>query len=353
MPETTEKLQLFKYDTVADAKQKFNIKKALNENFDKIDNAISGMDDTLTDLQEKKIRAVTNGIYEPVDLTVKHADEIAEEHGGNAWAWIQSRIRAVNFKGINVEDYIPIKLTGGTIGGEFVVPQNLALNMQVGGIDTYYNYGDTPIPHHIDFVASHTLGATTTWNDGNTNNGTAAQPNPYLSSKVYAILNGVNNYTTSAQGSLKHGLNCSSGGVLQMLPKECQDVLITKRNWMEQQYSASAQTVQPTGHSWVDMGKVFPFHEVEVCAYQPNSYNRGEAGNIDNLTRNMTRQYPIFAQSTRIRCNAQTGARQPYWLCCPSGNSATIVCDVNSGGTMYQGHATTTDISLCFGFRVA
>lgn len=34
----TDILKLFKYDTEADKKQTFNIDKALNENFDKIDN---------------------------------------------------------------------------------------------------------------------------------------------------------------------------------------------------------------------------------------------------------------------------------------------------------------------------
>ena len=40
MSETTENLGLFKYDPVADKKQKFNIKKALNNNFDTLDSAV-------------------------------------------------------------------------------------------------------------------------------------------------------------------------------------------------------------------------------------------------------------------------------------------------------------------------
>lgn len=40
MSETTENLGLFKYDPVADKKQKFNITKSLNNNFDKIDSAV-------------------------------------------------------------------------------------------------------------------------------------------------------------------------------------------------------------------------------------------------------------------------------------------------------------------------
>ena len=40
MSKTTENLELFEYDTQTDGKQKFNITKALNNNFDIIDTAI-------------------------------------------------------------------------------------------------------------------------------------------------------------------------------------------------------------------------------------------------------------------------------------------------------------------------
>ncbi len=43
MSKTTENLDLFEYDTQTDGKQKFNINKALNENFDKIDAAFKGI----------------------------------------------------------------------------------------------------------------------------------------------------------------------------------------------------------------------------------------------------------------------------------------------------------------------
>lgn len=43
MPEYTQNLNLFKYDTVTDAKQAFNIDQALNNNFDKIDEAIGNI----------------------------------------------------------------------------------------------------------------------------------------------------------------------------------------------------------------------------------------------------------------------------------------------------------------------
>ena len=225
--------------------------------------------------------------------------------------------------------------------------------MQVAGIDTYYNSGDEPIPHHIDFISLETLETNFIWNEGNTNNGTSSEQNPYRSSRLFAILNGVNNYSTSAQGNLKHGLNCASGGILQMLPSNCQSVLIEKRMWYELQYNSSAQTVQPTGNQWGSYGKLWLPHEVEICGYQPNSYNRGEAGNIDNLTRNLSKMYPLFRQQTRVKTGADTHGRSNYWLCCPSGSAASYVCFVNGAGVMDANAATNTIVSACFGFRVA
>ena len=294
-----------------------------------------------------------DGTYEGLDLTQVHADEIQNDYNGDAWAWIQARIRAVNFEGIHIGDYIPVTLRGGTIGGTYTITANQQHKMQVAGIDTYYNSGDEPIPHHIDFISLETLETNFIWNEGNTNNGTSSEQNPYRSSRLFAILNGVNNYSTSAQGNLKHGLNCASGGILQMLPSNCQSVLIEKRMWYELQYNSSAQTVQPTGNQWGSYGKLWLPHEVEICGYQPNSYNRGEAGNIDNLTRNLSKMYPLFRQQTRVKTGADTHGRSNYWLCCPSGLAASFVCCVAGDGAMADTAATTTNRSACFGFRVA
>ena len=123
--------------------------------------------------------------------------------------------------------------------------------------------------------------------------------------------------------------------------------------WYELQYNSSAQTVQPTGNQWGSYGKLWLPHEVEICGYQPNSYNRGEAGNIDNLTRNLSKMYPLFRQQTRVKTGADTHGRSNYWLCCPSGHAASYVCDVTGTGYMTNAAATNTGVSACFGFRVA
>ena len=65
-------------------------------------------------------------IYEGEDLIIKYADEIAKY--SDEWAWIKARIKAVNFKGLRIHDYIPVKCSN-----------NKVLRMEIAGIDTLKN----------------------------------------------------------------------------------------------------------------------------------------------------------------------------------------------------------------------
>ena len=128
----TENLNLYKTNMSTDGNDTFSFDRDLNDNWDKIDAKFGELSDgsatnkldNLTDEAVDYIRAVTDGTYVPVDLSVKHAEEIRTNHGGDVWAWIQSRIKAVNYSGIHIGDYIPVQLSGGTIGGAVTIPEN-------------------------------------------------------------------------------------------------------------------------------------------------------------------------------------------------------------------------------------
>ena len=362
MPKTTSNLNLYEYDTDTDGKLKMNLNDCLNDNWDILDAAVGNLQDNsadinlsnLTDTGVDLIRCVTDGVYEPVNLTEKFADEIANY--SSEWTWIQARIQAADFTGIHIGDFIPVPLTGGAIGSDYEITEGQVHNMQVAGIDMYYNSGDEgyTIPHHIDFISMNTIGEYILFNGGASNNGTASEPNPWLASGVYAVLNGVNNYTTSAYNSLAHGYNASStGGVLQMLPDDLQEVIITKRTWAEEQYSSSALVNYPTGYGWKDYGYLWAPHEVEVCGYQPDSYNRGEGSTLDNITRGLTKMYPLYRYSTWGRTSADDNSTaQSYWLCVPSGCAVKWICGVTASGRMDQIEVTNSAASICFGFRI-
>ena len=90
-------------------------------------------------------------------------------------------------------------------------------------------------------------------------------------SGIYAILNGINNYTTSAYNNLAHGANCEGAGILQLLPSKLSSKIITKRNLLDQRYNASAALTYSTSWGWQDMGKLWLPNEIEVYGTQIRS----------------------------------------------------------------------------------
>ena len=80
MSKTTENLELFEYDTQTDGKQKFNITKALNNNFDKIDTATGKLTELVTEDKSSLVKAINeayNNIPEtPPTTTIKSYHDV-------------------------------------------------------------------------------------------------------------------------------------------------------------------------------------------------------------------------------------------------------------------------------------
>lgn len=68
MSKTTENLELFEYDTQTDGKQKFNITKALNNNFDKIDTATGKLSELVTEDKSSLVNAINEAYNNIPDL---------------------------------------------------------------------------------------------------------------------------------------------------------------------------------------------------------------------------------------------------------------------------------------------
>ena len=100
----------------------------------------------------------SDNTYPGVDLTEKFAAEISGY--ADAGAWIRARIRAGNFSGLHVMDYIPITCTNGN-----------KFNARIGGINTYKGYGDSAVGNHIDFISATLWPQTFKMNLKNFNNG--------------------------------------------------------------------------------------------------------------------------------------------------------------------------------------
>ena len=285
-------------------------------------------------------------MYEGVNLETKFATEIAA--AGNVYAWLNNRKNAGNFEGIHVGDYFSVSLSAGTVAGYSIAAQTF--KCRIVGINTYKSCADTNIGNMFYVISDEVINTAIKWNPTDNNNGTASQNKPWLASAAYAVLNGVNNYTTSAYGNAAHGANASAKGILQLLPSTLQSVLKQKRNLLDNRYSSSGLLTGSTGWDWTDMGKLWLPNEVEVygCGIRSNlSQTSGfwfpEAG--------LSIQFPWFANNCehRVKRNS-SGARCSWWLSAPASHTTTNVCYVTSGGTASSHGATDSSIflPLCF-----
>ena len=301
---------------------------------------------TTADNEIEDIRLYLNRIYDGVDLTVKFASEIA--NFSDPWAWIKNRIVNNNFKGLRIGDYIPVNMNAGTVAGYSIAAQTF--RCQIAGINTYKNCGDTTIGNHIDFIAKEVINTPIKWNPTDNNNGTSAQNHPWLASALYAILNGVNNYSTAAYGSQAHGANANGAGIFQLLPQALRNQIIEKRDLIDSRYSASAYLTYSTGWSWQNVGKLWAPKELEVYGAQVRS-NLGYAQGYWNPENGLSAAYPLFANQARNRVlRNSSGARCHWWLSSPTANYSASVCSVHAHGnaTSYAAPISTICAPLCF-----
>lgn len=282
---------------------------------------------------------IFNRIYDGRDLTTVYATEIANY--SSAWAWIKARIDAGNYDGLFVGDYIPMTISSGTVGSSTIAAQTF--QMQIAGIDTYKNCGDTELGHHIDFISRECIDTAITWNPNNNNNGTADETHPWLASQVYAWLNGVNNYSTNAYNSVAHGGDYSSGGILNLLPSTVSSLIVSKRMILDVRYSASGLLSYSTAWDWKDGGKLWLPQETEVYGQQVRS-NLGYASGYWNPENGLSAPYPLFQQQARNRVKRNSsGSRWNWWLSSTESNNSGNACNVNNNGNANSNNCTNAN----------
>ncbi len=237
-----------------------------------------------------------------------------------SWAALRTRIKAGNFAGIHIGDFKTITLTTG----EKVI-------MEVAGIDQYYRFGDHEIGHHVDFISRDCLAGTKTFNDTNTNQGTAAEPNPWRASK------------------LSQDMNDENTGVFSTLPADLKPCIIEKRALLETRFSEAGALNDSTSWAWNGMGKLWLPTEVEVfgnTVWSDARYGAGGGG--------CNKQYPIFIGGSLhlIKGNGNGGARGTWWEASVPRASATNVCFVNVYGDANHYAATGGWIFVPLCFRI-
>lgn len=309
----------------------------VNQSFKKINDFAEKTNADLAGKAAFAAEQIANRVYPGIDLTVKYAAEIAAEpYNGDAWAWIKARIQAADYTGLHIGDYIPFVAGGNVIKAE------------IGGIDTYYNYGDTAVPHHIDFISRDCWPDTHVFNKVNYNNGTSVSPSPWLASDLYAWLNSlamqVPNATTANPAMVD--VDYSATGVYDKLPAELKAVIVQKRALLPSRYTAGSLLTDDNSWAWADMGKLWIPSEIEV-------YGCEHWGSKNGYSSGGFQQYPIFATNMkRVKGAGDGGARAGWWLLSAYGGISTSFASVSYVGTGYSG-ASNAAIRAPLCFRIA
>ena len=336
--------------------------------------------------------------YDGVDLTKKFADEIAQY--SDVWQWIKARIKAKNYAGLHVHDYIPWTTKDGK-----------KIKSCIAGINTYKRYGDSETPDHIDFIskdlwpvlhvmspvnynngvipienlsgdgtktafvltnemagiATVTVGgtATTAYSydadthtitfetapAAGTNNivvtGTSSEY-PWLSSDLYLYLNSLKGHVpagTSKNPPVKL-VDYTNDGVWSKMPDELKAVIVTKRALLPKRYSASGVLSNNNSWGWENMGKLWIPSEMEV-------YGCGVWGN-NGFDKGGFVQYPIFdCNMARVKGLGDGGGRHAWWLISASAGNTTAFCFVASNGYANSHYASNTWIGAPVCFRIS
>lgn len=286
---------------------------------------------------------IANGTYMGKDLAVKFASEIAA-YNGDVVDWLHARVQAGNFKGIYPFDYIHIHTNAGTVDGKTIPAKDR--KFIVAGINLYKGTGDTEITqNHITLFAL--SDENHTWNDVNNNNGTSTNEIPWKASKLYALLNGVNNASSNKVGAC--GFDASGAGYLQLFPTKVQNLMLNQQVHMGKRYSSTAALTDDNSQGWTERGKLFAPSEIEAYGCAVHAYKISGAGNSE--------QYGPWCHWPIFRNAGNTGRliyanRAAWWLCSVPFGISTFACDVSG-----HGYATCYDTShpwlrapLCFHF---
>lgn len=252
-------------------------------------------------------RQMINEVYAGQDLETLFASEI--KGYTDVWRWLQARIKAANYSGIRIGDYINCTVSEGTN-----IPSQTK-KLYIGAIDRTYQAGDIADGHSIDLVPDSpwlvqgTKAVNTSyihWRDTDNNNGTSSESCPYFVSKLR---------------------EWEIDDLKPALPAGLQAILKNHRVLCEARYSASGTLTSGNSWAWKDMNGIFSPSEVEMYGFPvwvTNGYGVGMDSPIQLLA--CDTHHRLF--NSRVR----------RWLrSVPAGSSSgACYCDINGIASRYS-----------------
>ena len=285
---------------------------------------------------------IAAGTYQGTDLAVKFAGEIAAGNYSSTQAWLHARIQARNYTGIYPHDYFTVACSAATIAGNNVQAQNRKI--VIADIEPYRLCGDSEpfLRNHITCFFK--IAEAIQWNENNNNNGTESETNPWRSSKLFAVMNGVDNAASNYGGDV--GYDAENAGYLQTLPADLQSYIQEQRVYLDKRYSGTALLTENNGNVWAGRGKLFAPSEVEM--YGCPIFSAGTDGSHNNAARGPYKQFDVFkkaGENGRIYFD-----RAGLWSSSVVEGSSSAACVVASAGGAYGNGPSSTGVRAlaCF-----
>ena len=271
-----------------------------------ITSAVETVNELITSASEADVRAIIAAGHKYPGRNIADIPEIQSEldQYGSVPAFLNARALARDARYLRVKDYVDI--THSSIGG--------TRRHRIGHFWPYYNAGDTSRPGHILMVPDEAWPNTVQWFAKGNNQGTAAEPAPYIISTLHEY---------------------ELGTILPTFPVAWQNVMQPHRALLETRYSASGNLNASTNWAWKDLGKIWSPSETEVygqCVWGTPGWSIG-----------YDCQFDIF-HDTADRIKTSGGGRVYWWLRSAHGSSASHACVVSGNGLAYDNSVTNTGI---------
>lgn len=256
-----------------------------------------------------------NNTFEGRNIEVLFEDEIANGYA-NAWEYLADRVDLARDTAVGMRAYAGLRV------GDYANVQVEAnpYPYMIGAFDYDKGCCDPEQGPSLLMCTRTAFPERVQWNTTNDNNGTAAEPNPYLASNVYRYL---------------------TNTLLPKFPAEVRAVMKERIALMEHRYSASSKLTDSTTWSWKNIGRLWLPDEGEMygCVYWGSRY--GSA---------MVSKLPIFETPSDRIFRTPDGARSNVWLRCVSGLGSSSACSVGSAGHAGTGSASNTGVGVapCF-----
>ncbi|MCL2357481.1 MAG: DUF6273 domain-containing protein [Defluviitaleaceae bacterium] len=284
---------------------------------------------------------VGNHLQDGANLEAVHAAEIsASPHNGNVWSWIRARIRAGNYSGIRIGDWIQI-----TVSGNVVI-------MEVAGINTYTRSvaGGTAIPNHIDFISRNLFPEHRQFNRVPFNNGILGAESPWAASDLRAWLNGLQTDVPNGVGANPETISVDYTiiGLFPRLPEQLRAVIVRKNSVAAGRFSFGVLLTDDNVSGGGGLDNLWIPSEVEVFGIVVHgTCGISHAGGV---------QYPIFANNMSRVTKTVGGVSlgSTWWLMIPQSGNSSAVSAVQSGvRNIAIGLAANTTLGVPLCFRIA